>query len=269
MSTDVAQENPPIPSVLNELANLGKSLLAKHLSLKPGEDIPPEDRIEPVDSIRAGIGAKFLAQDGVSPETLGRLSIYDLRVLFDVYQGNFRGAQLVDYIGRVPDSSILLGQGFKQLVDQGMAPVCAPSGKGELRLRGGVAWRSRRPPDPAMAGTTKAADNRSEQIVHQRQATSVRGCRGRRQIRSRRSRRTGSLPEGSGIAARLSPTGWRNAGDAHTLVCASHRRGPPHRSSGFRASEPAGANMARRSFECQDARDDDMKQFAPAVRMPR
>jgi hypothetical protein len=32
---------------------------------------------------------------------------------------------MVDYIGRVPASSILLGQGFKQLVDQGMAPADA------------------------------------------------------------------------------------------------------------------------------------------------
>lgn len=125
MSMNVAQENPPIPSVLNELADLGKRFLAKHLSLKPGEDIPPEDRIEPVDSIRAGVGAKLLAQDGVSPDALARLSVYDLRVLFDVYQGTFRGTQLLDYIGRVPDSSILLGQGFKQLVDQGMAPADA------------------------------------------------------------------------------------------------------------------------------------------------
>ena len=34
-------------------------------------DAPPEDRIEPVDSVRAGVGAKLLAQDGVSPDALG------------------------------------------------------------------------------------------------------------------------------------------------------------------------------------------------------
>jgi hypothetical protein len=125
MSTDVAQENPPFSSAWKELTDLGKRLLAKHISLKPGDDIPPEDRIEPIDSVRAGVGAKLLAQDGVSPDALARLSIFDLRILFDVYQGRFGQGDMVDYIGRVPPSSILLGQGFKQLVDQGMAPADA------------------------------------------------------------------------------------------------------------------------------------------------
>ena len=114
-------ENPVVRAIIdiqNKFAN-------KAASIDVSRDAPPEDRIEPVDSIRAGVGAKLLAQDGVSPDALARLSIYDLRVLFDVYQGTFRGTQLLDYIGRVPTSSILLGQGFKQLVDQGMAPADA------------------------------------------------------------------------------------------------------------------------------------------------
>jgi hypothetical protein len=102
MSTEVAQENPPfVPPWVTTLIDIEKKLLAKKASLKPGEDIPPEDRIEPVDSIRAGVGAKFLAQDGVSPDALARLSIFDLRILFDVYQGRFGQGNMVDYIGRV------------------------------------------------------------------------------------------------------------------------------------------------------------------------
>jgi hypothetical protein len=122
MNTEAAQRGSYLLPAVEKSLEILDQLVRKYIVLKPGADIPPEDRIEPVDSIRAGVGAKFLAQDGVSPETLARLSIYVLRVLFDVYQGTFRGTQLLDYIGRVPASSILLGEGFKQLVDQGMAP---------------------------------------------------------------------------------------------------------------------------------------------------
>jgi hypothetical protein len=45
-------------------------------------------------------------------------------------------------------------------------------------------------------------------------------------------------------------------------------RGPEDRSGALRAPEHAGANMARRWLECQDAPDADMKQFTPAARMP-
>src|SRR5260370_15488087 len=135
MNTEVAQRGSPLPPAVEKSLEILEQLVRKNIVLKPGADIPPEDRIEPVDSIRAGVGAKFLAQDGVSPETLARLSVYDLRVLFDVYQGTFRGTQLLDYIGRVPASSILLGQGFKQLVDQGVTPSDALNTT-ILRLRG-------------------------------------------------------------------------------------------------------------------------------------
>jgi len=108
-----------------DVTDVEKRMLGKYLSLKPEEDIPPEDRVEPVDTVRAENGARLLTQDGVSPDALARLSIFDLRILFDVYQGRFGSGNMLDYIGRVPASSILLGDGFKQLVDQGMAPADA------------------------------------------------------------------------------------------------------------------------------------------------
>jgi hypothetical protein len=125
MTTQLAAEGGLPSTAGKKLAEAFDRMAARALSKYLDRDAPPENKIEPIDSIRAGVGAKFLAQDGVSPDALARLSIYDLRVLFDVYQGTFRGTQLLDYIGRVPASSILLGQGFKQLVDQGMAPADA------------------------------------------------------------------------------------------------------------------------------------------------
>lgn len=161
MNTEVAQRGSPLPPAVEKSLEILEQLVRKNIVLKPSADIPPEDRIEPVDSIRAGVGAKFLAQDGVSPETLARLSVYDLRVLFDVYQGTFRGTQLLDYIGRVPASSILLGQGFKQLVDQGMAPADALSTT-IWRLRGRSRQSRSRPISHSMPTprATSQADNR-------------------------------------------------------------------------------------------------------------
>src|ERR1700719_2119008 len=112
MTTQLAEEGGSLNTRVTKLiADTLDRLAAKVLSRELKSDAPPEDLIEPVDLIRAGIGAKLLAQDGVSQDALARLSIFDLRILFDVYQGRFGTGNMVDYIGRVPDSSILLGQG--------------------------------------------------------------------------------------------------------------------------------------------------------------
>src|SRR5260370_42677901 len=100
MNTEVAQRGSPLPPAVEKSLEILEQLVRKNIVLKPGADIPPEDRIEPVDSIRAGVGAKFLAQDGVSPETLARPSGYALRVLFDFYQRTVRGTRPSAHISR-------------------------------------------------------------------------------------------------------------------------------------------------------------------------
>jgi hypothetical protein len=90
MTTRISEENYLFnkPWVRPSL-DIKKKLEDKLTSIEVSRDAPPEDLIEPIDSIRAGVGAKLLAQDGVSPDALARLSIFDLRILFDVYRGRF------------------------------------------------------------------------------------------------------------------------------------------------------------------------------------